>query len=158
MGDAAEDEGTLSALERAVEREQPLHVVVTGGRHFVPRLDDATRLCAYLHRARPVVLHHGDCPHPKACDVPGCVSVDRWAAGLAERMDGVTVVAHPADWDAHGTRGGPIRNGEMLKAARDASRRVPTVVAYPGGRGTGDMVTKAQRAGCKVLRPHEEAR
>lgn len=147
MSAAAEDDGTLGALERAVQREQPLHVIVCGGRDFFPRVDDATRLCADLHRVRPVVLHHGDAR-----------GADRWAAALVSRMDGVTVVAHPADLDAHGKAAGPRRNEEMLRKATDAAGRAPTVIAYPGGRGTDDMVARAERAGCRVLRPHEDGR
>jgi len=148
VGEPAEDESTLSAPERAIAKEQPLHVIVCGGRDFVPRPDDGTRLCAWLFRVAPVVLHHGDAS-----------GADRWAAGLAARLDGVTVVAHPADWDTHGRAAGPRRNAEMLRDAFESGgRERPIVVAFSGGRGTADMAKKATAARCRVIKPHEERR
>ena len=144
MREDLEDPGTLGALERAVKREQPQHVIVCGGRDFKPRDDDGARLCAYLHRKAPCVVHHGDAR-----------GADRWAAALASRMEGVTVVAHPADWDAHGNAAGPKRNAEMLRAAKTASKGV-VLIAYPGGRGTSHMVEIATKAGCQIVRPHGE--
>lgn len=52
---------------------------------------------------------------------------------------------YEADWDKHGKAAGPIRNAEMLKEVPDL------VVAFPGGKGTLDIVTKAKQAGIKVL-------
>lgn len=136
---------------------QPVHVIACGGRHFVPRPDDATRLCQYLARVTPCVLHHGDCPHRPTPDCPpGCTSADQWAARLAARMTGVTVVAHPADWDAHGKQAGPIRNVDMFRKAHDAASRPPTVIAYPGGRGTAHMVAVAREGRARVVRPHDD--
>ncbi len=42
---------------------------------------------------------------------------------------------------------GPIRNRQMLETKPDG------VVAFPGGRGTQDMITAAQEAGVPVYRP-----
>ena len=55
---------------------------------------------------------------------------------------------YPADWQAHGRAAGPIRNQKMLDDGK------PTlVVAFPGGRGTADMIRRAVRAGVEVLDP-----
>jgi hypothetical protein len=59
---------------------------------------------------------------------------------------GVPVSAHPADWFSHGKAAGPIRNQEMLAMEAPA-----LVVAFPGGRGTADMVRRARKAGVDVL-------
>ena len=53
---------------------------------------------------------------------------------------------YPADWETHGKAAGPIRNKEML-----IDFDPDFVVAFPGGKGTADMVKKAQDAGVTVL-------
>lgn len=52
-----------------------------------------------------------------------------------------------ADWKAHGRAAGPIRNQEMLD---DSQPKL--VVAFPGGRGTADMVRRAKSAGVEILK------
>lgn len=51
---------------------------------------------------------------------------------------------HRADWDKHGKAAGPIRNQEMLDSGVDL------VIAFPGGKGTTDMVKRAKKAGVEV--------
>lgn len=60
---------------------------------------------------------------------------DEWARSLA-----LDVTAVPADWERHGKAAGPIRNQEMLAMNPHA------VVAFPGGRGTANMVGLAKAA------------
>jgi len=51
----------------------------------------------------------------------------------------------PADWRTHGKAAGPIRNQQMIDEGR------PTMVfAFPGGRGTADMIRRAKVAGIPV--------
>ncbi len=61
---------------------------------------------------------------------------------------GVMCGSYPADWDAHGKRAGPIRNQQMIDEGKPDG-----VVAFPGGRGTKDMVDRAEKAGLKVWFP-----
>lgn len=58
---------------------------------------------------------------------------------------GITCVTVPAKWKKHGNAAGPIRNGEMLKEWKPDG-----VAAFPGGRGTADMMNQASAAGVKV--------
>lgn len=51
----------------------------------------------------------------------------------------------PADWDTHGDAAGPIRNKQMLDEGKP-----DLVIAFPGGRGTADMVRQAKRAKVEV--------
>lgn len=52
---------------------------------------------------------------------------------------------YPADWNKHGKAAGPIRNQQMIDEGQ------PTMVfAFPGGRGTADMVRRAKAAGIPV--------
>lgn len=54
--------------------------------------------------------------------------------------------AYPADWNRYGNNAGPIRNGIMLKSSQ------PDIVfAWPGARGTRDMVERAEEAGIEVV-------
>lgn len=52
----------------------------------------------------------------------------------------------PADWDKYGKAAGAIRNQQMLDEGKP-----DLVVAFPGGRGTADMVRRAKKADIKVL-------
>lgn len=50
-----------------------------------------------------------------------------------------------AKWNTHGKKAGPMRNQEMLDKGKP-----DLVVAFPGGRGTSDMVRRARKAGIEV--------
>ena len=80
-----------------------------------------------------------------AAMVHGAASgADTLAARWAERF-AITVHAMPADWQAHGRAAGPIRNQAMLDKHKPA-----LVVAFPGGKGTADMVDRARKSGIDV--------
>lgn len=53
---------------------------------------------------------------------------------------------YPAQWDKHGRSAGPIRNQQMLD-----EEQVDLVVAFHGGLGTADMVSRARKAGIEVI-------
>lgn len=57
-----------------------------------------------------------------------------------------TVEEYKADWKTHGKRAGPIRNRQMLDEGKP-----DIVVAFPGGKGTADMVRRAQKANIEVI-------
>lgn len=64
-----------------------------------------------------------------------------WAVAV-----GVPTERYPADWNAHGSFAGPMRNRVMLKEGRP-----DLVIAFPGGVGTRDMVRKARKADVEVV-------
>jgi len=66
---------------------------------------------------------------------------DEWAT---ERK--IEREAYPARWQERGRSAGPERNARMLSEGRPE-----LVVAFPGGRGTADMVRRARAAGVRVL-------
>src|SRR4051812_13644503 len=55
---------------------------------------------------------------------------------------GVACGSYPARWDVHGKRAGGLCNQAMIEEGKPDG-----VVAFPGGRGTGDMVRRAEAAG-----------
>jgi len=114
--------------EKEVSRPR---VLVCGGRNY----RDWPRLCAVLDaiRPKPLVVIHGDAP-----------GADQ-LAGLWARTNQVAVRVHPADWTELGRAAGPIRNQEMLD-----EEKPDLVIAFPGGHGTVDMVSRAREAGVEV--------
>lgn len=58
----------------------------------------------------------------------------------------VPVHEFKADWDKYGKLAGPIRNKEMLEIGKP-----DLVIAFPGGKGTSNMVQQAKEAGVEVI-------
>ncbi len=108
-------------------------VLVCGGRDFEDREHLDTTLDA-IHARTPIslVIHGG----AKGADMMAC----EWA-----EANGVTYRRFLASWITDGKAAGPIRNARML-----AEGKPDLVVAFPGGKGTTDMITKAQAKGVTV--------
>lgn len=71
----------------------------------------------------------------------------RGVDGLAKawgKKRGVFVATVDALWDFHGNAAGPLRNAAMLLLRPDL------VIAFPGGKGTANMVRLAEREGITV--------
>jgi hypothetical protein len=66
---------------------------------------------------------------------------DRWATFAGRNCE-----RYPADWRLHGRAAGPIRNAQML-----AEGKPDLVVAFPGGKGTQNMVRQARAYGVRVI-------
>ena len=63
---------------------------------------------------------------------------------------GVSFLDVPADWELYGKAAGPIRNSIMV----DHRPKPKLVIAFPGSRGTADLVRQAKKARIKVWRPY----
>lgn len=76
----------------------------------------------------------------------GAEGADRWAREWRQerRIGGRTFAA---EWVRLGRKAGMLRNQRMLREGRPA-----LVVAFPGGKGTADMIRRAEAAGVPVLR------
>jgi hypothetical protein len=59
---------------------------------------------------------------------------------------GKELLSFPADWTLHGRVDGPIRNKQMLDEGKP-----DVVIAFPGGRGTANMMGQARSAGVNVI-------
>lgn len=73
----------------------------------------------------------------------GASGADRMCE-LAAHEIGLGVQMFRANWTEHGRAAGPIRNQEMVDSGLDL------LIAFPGGRGTADMVRRARAAGVPV--------
>jgi|SRR5215469_2091583 len=61
---------------------------------------------------------------------------------------GIPCVSYPAQWDEHGRRAGVVRNQQMIDEGKPDG-----VIAFPGGKGTADMIMRSRRAGLPVWEP-----
>ncbi|MBB5222740.1 hypothetical protein HNP73_002676 [Amaricoccus macauensis] len=113
-----------------------MRVFVCGGRGFTDRESLRSALDRIASGARIDVVIHGD-----------AAGADRLAGEWA-RLSGIRELAFPADWERHGRAAGPIRNRRMLVEGEP-----DLVVAFPGGRGTANMMRQARAAGVPVLEP-----
>jgi hypothetical protein len=90
---------------------------------------------------RPLKIIHGDCP----------TGADRVAQAWADKHM-MPFKRFPAKWDEFGKAAGPKRNQQMADFGANFC------IAFPGGAGTKDMVTRADEAGIPVFIPSWHAR
>ena len=112
-----------------------MRLIVCGGRTYdnEPLVRDELAALVAAHGTGINVVHGA---------APGA---DSLAARIASEM-GLATEAHPADWNAYGKSAGPRRNQEMADGGADLC------LAFPGGRGTADMIRRADAAGIPVKR------
>lgn len=116
-----------------------MRVLVTGGSDFDER-ELLFRVLNEQHgRTRFTLLIHG-----------GASGADRLAGEWAD-ANGVDVQVEAPNWKKYGRAAGLIANGEMIRQNPDL------VIAFPGGKGTADMVKRADAAGLLVLRVSNRA-
>jgi YspA, cpYpsA-related SLOG family len=109
-------------------------IIITGGRDFTDK-EFIFRTLDNIHLKTSISsLIHGD-----------STGVDKIAEGWAKSRS-IPVAAFPADWDKYGKKAGPIRNRIMLDKHMDASM----LVAFPGGRGTSDMVKQTSETPIQI--------
>ncbi|MGX9443924.1 DUF2493 domain-containing protein [Nitrobacteraceae bacterium UC4446_H13] len=110
-------------------------VLVCGGRDYVNG-----------RRLRFVLDHYND-GNPFSAVIHGAArGADTLASEWASNRS-IPALPFPADWDNHGRSAGHIRNAQMLREGKP-----DVVIAFPGGRGTDNMIDQATRAGVPVLR------
>lgn len=108
--------------------------LVCGGRDFADRETfDSAMSDLMSTRGMPLVVVHG-----------GARGADRMAGEWAKHH-ALRCYVEEADWNQHGKAAGVIRNQAMLD-----KHKPDLVVAFPGGRGTADMILRAKGAGVPV--------
>jgi len=111
-------------------------IIVCGGRNYTGRYSVQTT----LNVERPDHVIHG------------CADgADRLASEWCEAR-GVSHELYRADW-LIGRKAGPQRNERMLRALLQWASHGHdiAVIAFPGGRGTADMVRRARAADVQVI-------
>jgi hypothetical protein len=108
--------------------------LICGGRDFADdaMFDNAMRDLMHIRGGCPRKIVHG-----------GAKGADTMAGEFGHRMS-VACFAVLPDWQ-RGKMAGPLRNQKMLDEYKPN-----LVVAFPGGRGTADMVSRARKAGVDV--------
>lgn len=108
-----------------------MRILVCGGRDTGDF--EVPRFIEYLHRLKPTVIISGEAR-----------GFDSLAKNYAE-VFGVDYEGYPADWGTFGKSAGYRRNVQMAKEGKP-----DLVVAFPGGKGTANMVEIAKAAGIPV--------
>lgn len=121
------------------EKTTGLRVLVCGSRNYDDLGAVWSQLDAFHALQGPisVVIHGG----AKGADL----LADKWAI-----VNNVPRMQFVPNWEDYGRAAGPIRNGEMLAKAKPN-----LVIAFPGGRGTADMVRQAKDANVEVVIPYD---
>src|SRR5687767_7065897 len=105
-----------------------MRVLVCGGRDY----NDSDRIFNTLYQ---IDAERG----PITCIIHGCATgADTQGRVWAQHHDRKHVPFR-ADWNTHGKAAGPLRNARMLDEGKP-----DLVVAFPGGRGTADMIRRAK--------------
>ncbi len=114
-----------------------IRLLVCGGRSYND-LSVLTNALDYVHSCHGIAtIIHGACHSGGADELAG-----GWA-----RMRGITEERYPVDTSLDGPwpAAGNLRNGRMLSQSKpDAG------VAFPGGKGTQNMVSRLRAAGLPV--------
>jgi hypothetical protein len=111
-----------------------IRVLICGGRDF-----DDTKL---MHRT----LLERDKATPFSLVIHGgAQGADKMAHQWAKK-NLVPVREFKADWEKWGRSAGPIRNRAMIYEGHP-----DLVIAFPGGRGTADMIRQARQSGIEVV-------
>lgn len=132
-----------------------MRVLVCGGRAYANQHWIFTVLTCQ-HMLTPFTeLIHGDAGNvrvttmPDGLDYEYTLGADKLAGKWAESVE-IPVRVFRANWRLHGGAAGPIRNGQMLRDGKP-----DLVIAFPGGRGTANMIQQARAAGVKIYEPGE---
>lgn len=113
-----------------------MKILVCGGRNY----KDKEKVYIALAKIAPTIVITGGCPS----------GADFYAKEFC-RDHKVDIVEYPAQWNLLGPKAGPMRNQYML----DTNTDIKLVAAFPGGRGTQDMVKRALKAKIVVIKEAE---
>lgn len=118
-----------------------MRVLICGGRNFknkklfhkiMNEIDPATD--KQILGDPDLVIIHG------ACSTGADKMADEYIVVHCKNFE-----AYPANWDKYFKAGGPIRNQQMIDEGKP-----DLVVAFPGGKGTANMIRLAKKANIPV--------
>lgn len=117
-----------------------LRVLVCGGRDYTDTDHVHNTLCEIDATRGPIVcVIHGAAT---GADNEGMI----WAQMMAEAGRKITHAPFVPEWQRYGKRAGPMRNERMLVEGKPN-----LVLAFPGGRGTADMIRRARDFQIEVI-------
>jgi len=114
-----------------------IKIIVCGGRDYADR-DYLYAALDKIHKKKKIdLLVNGYCTGADHL-------ADAWA-----RDRGIDRIIFPANWTGRGKSAGPVRNYLMLRSMRKLG--IDAIVAFPGDKGTKNMMTLAKKAGVTVV-------
>lgn len=118
-----------------------MRVLVCGGRDFTDReLFNST--LDKINKETPITsIIHGNAKGADVMSWSWILMNNHGRVGDAQ----LECLAFNADWNKHGKAAGYIRNKQMLDDGKP-----DLVIAFPGGKGTANMVKLAKEAGVEV--------
>lgn len=121
--------------------------IITGGRDYAFTPEDIAWLDQLYAHYRFTLVIEGGCRRKdyRGDDLP---TADYCGYMWALRV-GIQTATMAANWSKHGKAAGPIRNEAMAKLGEAIGA---IVIAFPGGRGTADMISRAGERGLNVER------
>lgn len=107
-----------------------MRILVCGGRKFNdPVIVNATLDAVHATKGIDVLIQGG----ADGAD---------WLARMWAKNNNIRCEQYHAEWAKHGKAAGPIRNQQMIDEGKP-----DLFVAFPGGKGTADMVKRLKAAG-----------
>jgi hypothetical protein len=121
-----------------------IRVLVTGGRGYADHRTVFETLSDLHDRVGIACIIQG-----------GATGADKFAHQWAHEngVEDEEYAIPASDWERHGKRAGPMRNRWML-----INGRPDRVIAFPGRRGTGNLVLQAREIGLEVTEIGEQTR
>ena len=115
-----------------------MKVIICGGRHYSLSNDDIKFLD---YNVLPIITELVS---------SGCAGADLGGEEWADQNN-IPIRRFVPDWNKYGRAAGPMRNEAMAMYLETSGSGM--VVAFPGGRGTDNMVDCAVRYGIRVVNP-----
>jgi hypothetical protein len=109
-----------------------MKILVCGGRDF-----------GNYHRARDVLYAYLD---RVTCIIEGGARGADALGRMFANDYNIPLKTFPANWERYGRSAGHIRNQQMLDEGHP-----DLVIAFPGGRGTANMIERAKKAGVETI-------
>lgn len=123
-----------------------MRLLVCGGRNYTDRSRVYNEIAIAINW-----VSYGNCDNDSWLPAKGTVIISGGAPGADQlaadwaAIHFVPLEEYIAAWELYGKAAGPIRNAQMLEQGKP-----DLVLAFPGGKGTANMVAQARAAGVLI--------